>query len=201
VLLGLLHRNEASLGAGVPERRVVVVQQVRPDSRGAPGAARVDAGQCVLALDVRDAFRRRHGARGGERTHGRRELFGTVRLPVEVRLAEGGPEQRVVGPRDEVQRLPHHRRLDDVPALELALQRAAPEAGRARPDADVRRRRPLRLQPDETGDHCCRRAPLPLEQELSGERRAVQLTSGEHPLGHARTLPTPRLFVGRACDV
>ena len=128
------------------------------------------------------------GPARGERAHRRREAPRLRRLPREVRLAQRRAEERVVAPRDEVQRLPHHRRLDDGAARELALERLAPEARRARPDADVRRRRPLRLHPDQALDHRRRREPLPLEQELARERRAVQLAQREDALGHAPTL-------------
>ena len=136
----------------------------------------------------------------GERAHRRREALRDGRLVREVRLAERRPEERVVTPRDEVQRLPHHGRLDDGGARELALERLAPEARGARPDADVRRRRPLRLHPDQALDHRRRREPLPLQQELTRERRAVQLAKREDALGHAPTLHTSRFASGSSRD-
>src|SRR5215213_1077115 len=113
-------------------------------------------------------------------------------LPREVRLAHPGPKERVVARRDEAQRLPHHGGLEDGASRELALERLAPEARRARPDADVRRRRPLRLHSDQALDHRLRQESLPLEQQLPGERRAVQLAQREDTLGHAATLSTSR---------
>jgi hypothetical protein len=62
-----------------------------------------------------------------------------------------------------VKRLSHQVRLDDGAACELALERLAFEARRARPDADVGRLRRLRLHPDQALDHRSRREPLPLE--------------------------------------
>ena len=188
VRLRLLDRDEPALGTRVPERRLVVVQDVRAHPCAAPGAARIDAGEPVLALEMRERFLRGHGTCRGERAHRRREALRGGRLPRKVRLAERRAEERVVAPCDEVQRLPHHGRLDDGGARELALERLAPEARRARPDADVRRRRPLRLHPDQALDHRRRREPLPLQQELTRERRAVQLAQREDALGHASTL-------------
>ncbi|MDP9242316.1 MAG: hypothetical protein M3O84_03980 [Actinomycetota bacterium] len=57
-------------------------------------------------------------------------------------------QERVVATREEVERLPDHGRLDHGAARELPFERLAPEARRARPDPDVRRRRPLGLHPD-----------------------------------------------------
>ena len=54
------------------------------------------------------------------------------------------------------------------------------------------RRRPLRLHPDEALDHGRRPDPLPLQQELARERRAVQLAQREDALGHgAHATRTP----------
>ena len=61
--LRLVDRDEPALGTPVPERRLVVVQHVRAHARRAPGAARVDAGEPVLALEMRERFRRGHRAR------------------------------------------------------------------------------------------------------------------------------------------
>ena len=47
---------------------------------------------------------------------------------------------------------------------------------------------PLRLHPDQPLDHRRRREPLPLEQELARERRAVQLAQREDALGHGAKL-------------
>ena len=105
-----------------------------------------------------------------------------------VRLAERRPQQRVVAHRDEVERPPHHRRFDESLTARARARAPAPEARRAGPDADVGRRRPLRLHPHQPLDHRHRGQPLPLQQELARERRAVQLPHREDTLGHARTL-------------
>ena len=96
-----------------------------------------------------------------------------------------------------MQRLSHHGRLDDRRVRELALERLAPEARRSRPDADVRGRRPLRLETDEPLDHRRRREPLPLEEDLPRERRAVQLAQREDALGHAPTLASGHATTAR----
>jgi hypothetical protein len=83
-----------------------------------------------------------------------------------------------------MERLPHHERLDDAPAHELALERRAPKADRPRPDPDVRRRGPLRLHPDQALDHRLRREALPFEQKLARERGAVELAQREDALRH-----------------
>jgi hypothetical protein len=99
-------------------------------------------------------------------------------------------EERVVTFREEVQRLSHDVRLDDGDAGQVALERLAPEARRPRPDANVRGLWRLRLHPDQALDHRRRREPLSLQQELTRERRAVQLAQREDALGHASTLHT-----------
>ncbi len=50
VRLRLLERDEAPYRSRVPERRLVVVQHVRPHARRTPGPARRDPGEVVLAL-------------------------------------------------------------------------------------------------------------------------------------------------------
>jgi len=116
--------------------------------------------------------------------------FALRQLIREIGLAQGRTQECVVTPRDEVQRLPHHGRLDDGGARKVALERLAPKARRPSPDADVGRRRPLRLHPNEALDHRRRREPLTLQQELTRKRRAVQLAQSEHTLGHSSTLQT-----------
>ena len=88
---------------------------------------------------------------------------------------------------DQVQRAAHHRRLHDLAAVDGALQRRAPKSFDARPEPDVRRRRPLRLHPGEPLDRGQHADPLPLEKQLSRERRAVQLPQRQDPF-HATRL-------------
>ena len=97
----------------------------------------------------------------------------------------------IVATRDEVERVPHQRRLHDVAGEERALERLALEGRRARPDADIRRGRPLRLHAAEPFDHGGTPSALPLEQQLPRERRAVQLALRQDAFRHRR-----RLLVG-----
>ena len=94
--LRLGDRDEPAVIARLPERRLVVVDDQRGDTRHPPGAARVDVGEAVLALKLGDRFRRRHGSVRRERAHRQRELLRPLRLPGEVRLAHRGPDERVV---------------------------------------------------------------------------------------------------------
>ena len=192
---GLLDGDEPTVGTRVPEGRLVVVHNVCTDARRAPGSPCVHAGEPVRAFEVDHPVRPGHGAGCRERADGRRELPRQLALPREVRLAERGPEERVVAPSDEVQGLPHHRGLEHRPAGELALERFAPEARRPRPDPHVGRLRRLGLHPDQPLDHRRRREPLPLQQELTGEGGAVQLAQREDAVGHA---PTLHIAVGRS---
>ena len=162
----------------------MVVDDERGDTRHPPGAARVDAGEAVLALKLGDRFRRRHGSVRRERAHRQRELLRPLRLPGEVRLAHRRPDERVVARGDEVQRLPRRRRPDDRGLPEQSLERPAPEPRRARPDTDVRSLRRLRLHPDEALDHRRRRESRALEEELPRKCRAVQLSQREDSFGH-----------------
>ena len=63
VRLGLVDRDESARGTRAPERRLVVVEEVRADARAAPGAGALDPGEPVLALEVRERLRGGHGAR------------------------------------------------------------------------------------------------------------------------------------------
>ena len=77
----LLDRNEPALGPRAPERRLVVVDHVRAHARGAPGAARLDAAEPVLALEVGERFAVVTGPVRGERAHRRRQALRDGRLP------------------------------------------------------------------------------------------------------------------------
>ena len=164
------------------------MQHVCAHAGCAPGAPPLDAGEPVLTFEMSQGFLRRH--RAGFRKHAHRgsEALRLRRLPTGDHLAHRRAEEPVVPQSDEMQRLPHHRRLDHRPTRELALERLAPEARRARPDADIRRRRPLRLHADEMLDHLCGRQSLPLEQELTRECCAAQLALCENARGHLSTL-------------
>jgi hypothetical protein len=137
----------------------------------------------------------RPGARAlaGERDDPLHELggrrLGPARADERPRLAHRGVEARVVARRDEVHRRAHQQRLDDAALPQSSLERRALEAFEPRPEREVRGRGQLRLQPREPLDRPRRRQPLPAQQQLSQQRRAVQLALREDPLRHATTLP------------
>jgi hypothetical protein len=84
---------------------------------------------------------------------------------------------------DQVERSPHQRGLEHAAVNHRGLQLLAPEAAEARPEPDVRRRRVLRLharQPLDGG----RDVELgPLQEQLPGQRPAVELARADqgHP--------------------
>lgn len=93
--------------------------------------------------------------------------------PLPPCLAHAGDEERVVARRDGVDGGPHDGALDEP------LQ--------SRPQADVARRRILRLQAAEALDRLHRAHAAAFEQQLAGEHRPVQLPLAEHPFRHGRS--------------
>ena len=85
--LRLLNGDGPALGTRVPERGLVVVQHVRAHMCAAPGAARIDPDEPVLALQLCERFRRGHGTCRGERTHRRRQALRNRRLIWKICLA------------------------------------------------------------------------------------------------------------------
>jgi hypothetical protein len=73
-----------------------------------------------------------------------------------------------------MERRAHQRRLDDRPVVEGTDELIDAEAGEARPEGDVRPVRVLRLEAGQPADDLRDLAPMPLQQALAGERRAVQ---------------------------
>ena len=78
-----------------------------------------------------------------------------------------------------MQRPAHEGRLHDAALSEGALEVRDREAGKARPESDVRCGRPLGLQAGEALDRGCRRDGGPLEEQLPCEEGAVQIAVGE----------------------
>jgi hypothetical protein len=74
-----------------------------------------------------------------------------------------------------MERDPHERCLHDRPIGERTIEVVGREAGDARPQRDVRRRRLLRLEAGERLDRRDDRQRCRLDQVLPGERRPVQL--------------------------
>ena len=104
VLLGLVESDEPALGPPVPERGLVVMEEMRTQAGGAPGTARLDALEPVLLLEVGDRVRRGHGTRGGQRARRRGETLRDRRLRREIRLVHRRPDECVVLRGDEVER-------------------------------------------------------------------------------------------------
>ena len=93
------------------------------------------------------------------------------------------PEGSIVGRRDEVQRHPHERALDDVPCRDRRVQVGRLEPRQPRPQPDVRRRGLLRLQARDALDRFDHTDIRGFEQELPRERRPAQAARAED-LGH-----------------
>ena len=85
----------------------------------------------------------------------------------------------IVAAAHHVQRRPKRTCLDDRSASEAVRELLLPKAVEPRPERDVRRRRVLRLQRDEPLDRAGGRKPRPLDEQLPGEQRAIQLAEGE----------------------
>ena len=85
----------------------------------------------------------------------------------------------------------HQRPLDDAAALERTGQLVALEAFDARPEADVHRRRVLRLDPADPVERLRNRRFRALEEQLPGQEGAIQLALGEHTLGHGAKIAPP----------
>ncbi len=86
----------------------------------------------------------------------------------------------------------HDRRLHDPAALEGSSEIVAFEAVHPRPQADVHRRRVLRLEPAHALEDPGDRRAGPLEQELAREQSAVELAPGQDSFpggGHRTELP------------
>ena len=94
-------------------------------------------------------------------------------LGVEHGLEQRSQLEAVVGG-DEVDRPAHDDDADDGAVEQQLRQRARVEPVEARPQADVRVLRLLRLQPDEVGDDVERRTIDALEQQLPRQRGSVQ---------------------------
>ena len=156
--------------------------------RGRSAAARCSSVVPVLALEVREPVlvRERRLSASLRAPCARLQGVREVRVVVPRRhVAQRPPEHRVVARGDEMQRPAHHGRLHHLAAQDRALERIAREARHARPEPDVRRRRPLRLHPGEPLDRWQHADALALEQQLPRERRAVQLPQRQDSFGHA----------------
>ena len=104
-------------------------------------------------------------------------------------LAAGGRERPVVARRDDVERAALQQRLHEAAARERLRQLLPLESLEPSPEREIRARCRLRLKAAEPLDGLHRAAGPPLEQQLAGEQRAVQLAPSEDPFaGHRVTL-------------
>jgi hypothetical protein len=85
-----------------------------------------------------------------------------------------------------VDRRAHERSLHDLAPLERARERISLEAGDARPQPDVHRRRVLRLECPHPLERLRQGELLALEQQLAGEQRPVQRPLAEEILRTVR---------------
>ena len=88
VRLRFLDRDESALGPRAPERRLVVVQDVRADAYGLPRAAPLQPREPVLALEMGERFGPGHGTIRSESSGRGLETLRKGRLPRKVRLAQ-----------------------------------------------------------------------------------------------------------------
>ena len=112
--------------------------------------------------------------------------------PVALRRPDPDRERPVVAARDDVDRRAHERGLHDGAPLERACQVVAAKTFETRPEPDVRVRRVLVLDTADPFERSRDRHTSPLEQELAGEERAVQLALRESALRHRATVPDDR---------
>ena len=106
----------------------------------------------------------------------------SLELPDPARAIDAG-EREVVRRADEVERRAHERCFHDTPTCHRAHEVVGREPVDARPQTDVRRRRPLRLDARHALDGLGDREPVSPEEELSRERRPIQLSESERPHG------------------
>ena len=109
-----------------------------------------------------------------------------AQAPLLARAPDPRGEERVVAPRDEMDRLAHQRPLDHASPPERPRQVVALEPLDGRPEPDVPVRRVLVLDPADPLEHPRDRQAHALEQQLPGEERPVQLPRRQDALGHGR---------------
>ena len=106
--------------------------------------------------------------------------------PLLAGAPDPGGEERIVAPRDEVDRLAHQRPLDHASPRERPRQVVALEPLDRRPEPDVPVRRVLVLDPADPLEHAWNRQPHALQEQLPGEQRPVQLPRRQDALRHDR---------------
>ena len=114
-------------------------------------------------------------------------------------LAARGRERPVVAGRDDVERAALQQRFHEAAACERRCQLLPLESLEPRPERQIWARCRLRLEAAEPLDRLHRADGLPLEQQLAGEQRAVELAPSEDPFaGHRLTLTADLAQSGHA---
>ena len=123
--------------------------------------------------------------RDGLRIHTTADLQPVPRASLEILCRD---RVRVeVASAHQMQRAAHEARAyDGVLLLDRGPETLALESLEPRPERDVRRRRPLRLQRREALDRGHDRDGCSLEEHLARERGAIQLAQREHRSVHRR---------------
>ena len=85
---------------------------------------------------------------------------------------------------DEVDRASHHGEAGDPPVFVRSGQIAEFEAIDSGPQTDIRRSGSLGLHPDQVLDRCLAGDRRPLQQQLPGEERPVELPLAEDLAAH-----------------
>src|SRR5262249_8356368 len=94
------------------------------------------------------------------------------------------PEHSVVAPRDEMDGAAHEHCSNRLFAQQRTLERLPSESLEPRPEADIRRRRPLCLESGDTLERPHDRQPPAFEQQLARERGAIELPQRQRPHPH-----------------
>ena len=157
------HANEVDpVPDGVRAERIELLARDRP---AAQLPSQLASGRCDLAIVL--------------------ELV-DAQPPLLAGPADPRGQERIVAPRDEMDRLAHQRSLDHAPPLQGAREIPPLEPLDGRPQPDVAVRRVLILNPADPFEHPRDRQPHALEEQLPGEQRPVQLSRREDALGHGR---------------
>ena len=100
-------------------------------------------------------------------------------------------KERKVPRGNDVDRASHQRRLDGTPPFQGRGQSTARKAVQPRPQRNVCRRRVLRLKTRDALESAGQRAPIPLQQQLAGQKRSIERSGGEDRVGHSAPGDTP----------
>ena len=204
----LLLQPRLGRGRGSPARWLATSRAGAP-AHGAPVADRVRQGESGSASGQRSDRRGRSSARVRGRSSSSRRpsaAISSVSAPASPRtkfdwlenvrartdrITEVSDEG--VAPGDQVDGGAHERHPYRLASLDQPGQLRWLQPLEARPQADVGRDRHLRLQPHQVLDRCRRGHGAPLQQQLAGQQRAVELPLAEYFLRQ----PRPRARAAR----